>query len=128
MFSLNGRHNYDGAEIRHRESLLHVLDRAGTAVLWRDNQSGCKGVCDGLTVEKIPVSADAALCEAGRCFDEILLEGLQEKIDASRGDIVIVLHMLGNHGPATTSVTSRITANGARPATPPTFPVVRTRR
>jgi lipid A ethanolaminephosphotransferase len=28
------------------ENLLDVLQRAGLAVLWMDNQSGCKGVCD----------------------------------------------------------------------------------
>ena len=43
---------------------------------------------------------DAAnLCAAGRCFDEILLSGLQAKLDAMPGDVIIVLHMLGNHGP-----------------------------
>lgn len=100
LFSLNGRHNYDEAEIRRRESLLHVLARAGVTVLWRDNQSGCKGVCDGLTVENLSASTNPALCNGTRCFDEILLDGLPEKLDTAPGDILIVLHMLGNHGPA----------------------------
>lgn len=100
LFSFNGRRQYNWTEIRRRESLLHVLNRAGVAILWRDNQSGCKGVCDGLAVEDLSASFNPALCDGKRCFDEILLEGLQEKIDAAPGDILIVLHMLGNHGPA----------------------------
>ena len=45
MFSALGRRNYDADRIASHESVLHVLQRAGVDVLWRDNQSGCKGVC-----------------------------------------------------------------------------------
>lgn len=48
LFSSIGRRNYDEDRIRRSESLLHVLARSGFDVLWRDNQSGCKGVCAGL--------------------------------------------------------------------------------
>jgi lipid A ethanolaminephosphotransferase len=44
MFSPYGRRDYDEGRIRDHQSLLHVLDHAGIATLWRDNQSGCKGV------------------------------------------------------------------------------------
>ena len=39
--------NYDGTH-RGSKSLLHLLRRAGFRVAWLDNQSGCKGVCDGI--------------------------------------------------------------------------------
>ena len=102
MFSLYGRRHYDEESIRRSESVLHVLARVGVSVLWRDNQSGCKGVCDGLPLEhssSAPMN-DPELCAAGRCFDAVLMKGLAEKIAAARGDVLIVLHMLGNHGPA----------------------------
>ena len=51
MFSPFGRRNYDEEKILTHESLLHVLARAGFQVQWRDNQSGCKGVCDGLPAD-----------------------------------------------------------------------------
>ena len=35
-----------------------------------------------------------------KSLDENLLTGLAEKIDAMQGDAVIVLHMMGSHGPA----------------------------
>lgn len=99
MFSPQGREHYDEAEIRSHQSLLHVLQRAGVETLWRDNQSGCKGVCDGLPVEDLHARTDADLCNGKRCYDGILLSGLEDAAKRHHGDQVIVLHMLGNHGP-----------------------------
>lgn len=100
MFSIQGRHAYKESTIRRSESLLHVLSRAGVEVLWRDNQAGCKGVCEGLAYEDLSNLHEPDVCRGKRCFDEILLSGLKEKIESTRGDAFIVLHMLGNHGPA----------------------------
>ncbi len=100
LFSPYGRHDYDEAEIRSHQSLLHVLQRAGVQVLWRDNQSGCKRVCDGLDFESMADATDPALCKGGRCFDEILLAGLQARLRPDGRDRIVVLHQLGNHGPA----------------------------
>lgn len=100
MFSLYGRQHYDEDKIHNSESLLHVLNRVSVAVRWRDNQSGCKGVCDGLPTEDVSSAADPVLCDGQRCFDGILLQGLKAQIESAQGDTLIVLHMLGNHGPA----------------------------
>ena len=99
MFSPWGREHYDEKKIRGHQSLLHVLQRAGVETLWRDNQSGCKGVCSGLAVEDLRTRTDAGLCDGKRCEDGILLTGLAEAARRQPGDQVIVLHMLGNHGP-----------------------------
>ncbi|MGD9945378.1 MAG: phosphoethanolamine transferase [Burkholderiaceae bacterium] len=99
MFSPWGRADYDEKRIRSHQSLLHVLQRAGVATLWRDNQSGCKGVCEGLPVEDLNARTDPGLCEGKRCYDAILLDGLPEIAARQNGDQVVVLHMLGNHGP-----------------------------
>lgn len=97
MFAAVGRRDYDRDRIERSESLLHVLDRAGVATLWRDNQTGCKGVCDGLPFQSFRHAV--AKC-GGACPDEVLLDGLPRIVDARRGDQVVVLHMLGNHGPS----------------------------
>ncbi len=97
MFAAVGRRDYDRDRIEGSESLLHVLQRAGVSTLWRDNQTGCKGVCDGLPFESFRNAS--AKC-GGTCADEILLDGLPRLIDARAGDRVVVLHMLGNHGPS----------------------------
>ncbi|MEQ1801832.1 MAG: phosphoethanolamine--lipid A transferase [Gammaproteobacteria bacterium] len=100
MFAPVGRRDYDEKRIRGEESLLHVLNRVGVGVLWIDNQSGCKGVCEGLPQERIGGDADPALCDGERCLDGIMLPRLAAAVQASTGDLVVVLHLLGNHGPA----------------------------
>ena len=100
LFSVYGRRNYDEDKIRGSESLLNVLARAGFRVLWRDNQSGCKGVCDGVEEDKLGNSKISQWCEGDRCLDEILLHGLDQVLADSKGSLVLVLHQLGNHGPA----------------------------
>lgn len=100
MFAPVGRRDYDEARIRGSESLLHVLARAGVNVLWRDNQAGCKGVCDGLTSDTVQPSNAPGLCEDGRCLDEGLIYGLNERLQSAQGVNLLVLHQLGNHGPS----------------------------
>jgi len=100
MFSAVGRRDYDEERIRNNESLLHVLDHAGIGVSWHDNQSGCKGVCDGLPQRRPDAEKSKPLCAGDRCFDAALLDGLDDWLAASQGNQVLVLHMLGNHGPA----------------------------
>jgi len=100
MFSPFGRHDYNENNIRKHQSLLHVLEHAGITTLWRDNQSGCKGVCDGLTIQRLDDAKDPHLCKDGRCMDEILLQDLAKQVRAKPGDRVVVLHQLGSHGPS----------------------------
>ena len=100
MFSVYGRRNYDETKIRSSESLLNVLDHAGMKVIWRDNQSGCKGVCEGVEEQKLGNLKDQKWCDSDRCLDEILLSGLDTLLADSKGNLVFVLHQLGNHGPA----------------------------
>jgi lipid A ethanolaminephosphotransferase len=102
MFSRIGRRDYDEDRIRGEESLLHVVHRAGFDVLWRDNQSGCKGVCDGLPNQKMAETADPTLCSGRECMDEILLKGMDAQLadDKGTGNHLIVLHQMGSHGPA----------------------------
>ncbi len=100
MFAPIGRRDYDERRIRTSESLLHVLHRAGFQVLWRDNQSGCKGVCEGLAAVQSDNAKLSEWCDGGRCLDEVLLEGLDTVARDAKGNLVVVLHMLGNHGPA----------------------------
>ncbi|ROZ66536.1 phosphoethanolamine transferase [Ramlibacter sp. WS9] len=100
MFSPFGRHGYDEEKILTHESVLHVLARAGFKVLWRDNQSGCKGVCQGLPAEQLDRAKVDALCAEGQCLDEILLRGMEGIARDNHGNLFVVMHQLGSHGPA----------------------------
>jgi lipid A ethanolaminephosphotransferase len=102
MFSPWGRADYDEGRIRGAEGLLHVLARAGYDVLWLENQSGCKGVCEGAGIRprKLEASDTPGLCRGEECDDRILVEALQKELESVQRDSVIVLHLMGNHGPA----------------------------
>ncbi|QBK05630.1 phosphoethanolamine--lipid A transferase [Hylemonella gracilis] len=100
MFSPFGRRHYNEEQILTHETLLQVLARAGFQVLWRDNQSGCKGVCDGLPTQSLNHAKVEGLCFEGQCLDEILVQGLPQIAADGRGNLFIVLHQLGSHGPA----------------------------
>ncbi|MFZ9264545.1 MAG: phosphoethanolamine transferase [Polynucleobacter sp.] len=100
MFSALGRKQYDEKKIRSTESLLHLIARTGVPVTWIDNQSGCKGVCKGLENIDAKTLGTPEICPATGCYDETLLRGLEATIKKSTGDQVVVLHQLGNHGPA----------------------------
>ncbi len=94
-----------GDKAAEHENLLDVLQRAGLAVLWLDNQSGCKGVCDRVTHVSTTDLALPGSCADGACFDDAMLKGLDERIAAldpqrrAQG-VVVVLHQMGSHGPA----------------------------
>ncbi|MNK86684.1 Phosphoethanolamine transferase EptA [compost metagenome] len=99
MFSNMGRKDYNASKAKNEEGLLDVLKHAGIDVIWRDNQSGCKGTCDRVTVDDVSNLKDPALCANSECRDEILLQGLQHFIDTLDKDTVLVLHQMGSHGP-----------------------------
>ncbi len=108
MFSSLGKSGYENRK-SEVENLLDVLQAAGLAVLWIDNQAGCKGVCDRVahvsTADDAKAGKLAKLCDGDECLDEALLVGLDARIDAlpaerrQRG-VVIVMHQMGSHGPA----------------------------
>ena len=100
MFSLPGRADYAKSYAQQYESLLDVLAHAGLEVTWLDNQSGCKGVCDGVTTKALSPEDNASLCQEGRCLDEALAQALTKQISGTSADQVVVLHQLGNHGPS----------------------------
>jgi len=100
MFAPIGKSNYDERYIKSHESLLDVLQRAGFRVVWIDNQSGCKGVCDGVEQRSPSPQAYPDRCDGEDCLDGVLVDELRQQVASLTGDTVIVLHTLGNHGPS----------------------------
>lgn len=100
MFSRMGRASFDSGLAKTEDNALDVLQRAGVSVLWRDNNSDSKGVADRVAYEDYRSPKTNPVCDQGECRDEGMLHGLQAYIDAQKGDVLIVLHQMGNHGPA----------------------------
>lgn len=108
MFSPLGEKAFD-RNAPSAGNLLDVVSAAGLAVLWVDNQAGCKGVCDRVphasTEDIAGTEAGRRLCADGECLDEALLVGLEQRIAAldpqrRRHGVLLVLHQMGSHGPA----------------------------
>jgi lipid A ethanolaminephosphotransferase len=100
MFDAATRADFELDEGRSRENALDVLRHAGVNVLWRDNNSDSKGVATAVEFEDFRSAERNPVCDE-ECRDVGMLQGLDDYIAAHpRGDIVIVLHQMGNHGPA----------------------------
>lgn len=104
MFSHLGREAY-GSRERDHEDLLDLAQRVGLAVLWIDNQSGCKGLCDRVPTLRAGDGAPASLCNDGECLDDALLHDLDARLatlplERRQRGVLLVLHQMGSHGPA----------------------------
>ena len=101
MFSIFDRDEYSNKKGKSTENLLDVLTHAGVNILWRDNNSSSKGTALRVPYEDFQKPDKNSICENGECRDEGMLVGLQEYINRTQtGDIFIILHQMGNHGPA----------------------------
>ena len=100
MFSSLGRDHFSRSKAETSENLLDILQRTKVKVFWRDNDSGSKGVGDRVVYKDFSKHQDANLCSDDNCFDEVLLSGLADLIKKTPGDMLIVLHLKGSHGPS----------------------------
>lgn len=99
MFSLFKNKDFEKEKIYTHENVLDVLKKKGVNILWRDNNSSSKGVAERVSYENFKAPSEANKCE-GECRDEGLLVGLDKYIqDHPEGDILIILHQMGSHGP-----------------------------
>lgn len=100
IFSVGGRRDFDVDAAKHQTNLLDMLSRAGIAVQWRDNNSGCKGVCARVRTIQYTSDGDSSLCRTSYCYDEDMLAGVADELRNLQQDTVIVFHQIGSHGPA----------------------------
>ena len=99
MFSHFDRASFSDFKAERHEGLLDVLSYAGVEVLWRENNSGCEGVCNRVETDLLAALQVDGLCDSGECQDMILLQGLQHYVSQRENDTVIVLHQKGSYGP-----------------------------
>lgn len=100
IFSHLPRKKFKADNAKYTQNLVDLLTKSGCNVLWRENDDGCKGVCSRVNTEEMQKSQNQKFCSNGSCYDEILLNGLEEKLSDINEDTIIVLHTIGSHGPA----------------------------
>lgn len=101
MFSRLNKNNYDKRIATAQQNAIDLIHLAGTDVLWISNNNGsCKGVCTRVKTEQIEPDKSNPLCDGEYCYDEALLAPLKNKLKTlSHENTLIVLHMIGSHGP-----------------------------
>ncbi len=99
MFSNMTRKNFHADDAKYTENLMDLLQQTGFDVLWLENDDGCKEVCNRVPTRKVYKSNDPRYCDGQSCFDEIMLDNLEEYIANVKKDTFIVLHTIGSHGP-----------------------------
>jgi lipid A ethanolaminephosphotransferase len=100
IFSHYSRAEFDPEKANAADNALDILKRAGVSILWRDNNSSSKHVADRVEYQVYLTNKTNPVCDV-ECRDEGMLSGLQDYIDRHPvGDVLIVLHQMGNHGPA----------------------------
>ncbi len=102
MFSVYNKDDFSVKKGRTVENVLDVLRHTGAIdLLWRDNNFNSKGVADRIAYENYRLAENNSVCDSVECRDEGMLVGLEGYIDERpEKDVVIVLHQMGNHGPA----------------------------
>ncbi|MFX0545917.1 sulfatase-like hydrolase/transferase [Roseovarius sp. S1116L3] len=100
MFSRYPRQEFTPEAAGAQENLLDVLKRAGYDVEWMDGNTGDMGVAARIPYQNFNRADDAEFCQGGECNDGILLKKLRARAASITRDTVIVLHQIGNHGPA----------------------------
>lgn len=103
LFSRLDRKSYTKSVANNSDNFLDIIQRANFRVVWLDNNSGCKEVCNRVEPKDITATKtdkmDPRLCSSSECFDMIMLKNLKETIDSTDQDTVIVMHQKGSHGP-----------------------------
>ncbi|QIM45393.1 phosphoethanolamine transferase EptA [Leclercia adecarboxylata] len=100
MFSGMPRKKYDADLAHHQEGLMDVLGHAGVNLLWRDNDGGCKGACTRIPHTDMTQWKLQQFCKDNSCIDDVNLWRLDDMLDGVKQDTVLVIHLMGSHGPA----------------------------
>ena len=99
IFSFTQRGDFSPTDAKYTENLLDLLQQTGYEILWKENDNGCKGVCQRVPNVEMDLK-DQRFCDGTYCRDEILLDGLEEYLANIKGEnAFIVLHTIGSHGP-----------------------------
>jgi lipid A ethanolaminephosphotransferase len=100
LFSHLPRTEFKVDEASRYMNLLDALVQAGFDVQWRDNNSGCKGVCARVANTDYNQQPDSQYCRDSNCFDAVMLDDLKDSLRKIERNTVIVFHQKGSHGPS----------------------------
>ncbi|WNJ97764.1 phosphoethanolamine--lipid A transferase [Vibrio ruber] len=100
MFSRLDRKNYNEQRAYHQDNLLDVLKRAGIDIFWKENDGASKGIPKHVKYQELKRNSQDPLCSLAGCKDMALLNNFEQDVNALQGNRLVVLHLIGSHGPA----------------------------
>ena len=100
MFTLREYNNYNRYEAEYEANALDLVKSSGADVIWLENNSSCKHVCDRIkTIDYVEKGSEHYVGYG--VHDEIILKGLKKVLaENKKKKLLIVLHTMGSHGPA----------------------------
>jgi len=100
MFTLHKYNDYNSHEAEYEANVLDLIKSSGTEVIWIENNSSCKHVCDRIkTIDYVNKGTEDYVGYG--VHDEIVLKGLKKVLTENKEKkLLIVLHSMGSHGPA----------------------------
>lgn len=99
MFSRLSQADYSRAAFLAEENLLDVLGHAGLAVEWHDNNTGDQRIATRTGWAQVDATLAPDACKV-ECTDEAFLPLIADRLATITENTVLVLHMIGSHGPA----------------------------
>lgn len=99
MFSHLEQTAYTREKFLKSENLVDILTRSGFDVQWWDNNTGDQKVAKRTGFTKIKAEISPEACE-DECTDEAFLPIIRKTAETMTKNTVLVLHMIGSHGPA----------------------------
>ncbi|KJY82937.1 hydrolase [Vibrio galatheae] len=99
LFSSLGHDNYSREVADNQDNVLDILKRAKVDLFWLENDGGDKGVAKHITKQEIDRKRNDGLCNGSTCYDMALLENFDQQVDNMQGNRMVLMHVIGSHGP-----------------------------
>ena len=101
MFSFFDHEDYSPEKAHQYSNVLDVLNKSNINVIWEENNSSCKGVCNRIKEVNLINHPDkhSRFYNNGQYYDEAMLAAFDDIIGNNDSDTLLVLHSMGSHGP-----------------------------
>jgi len=100
MFYPSEKKEFSVIDAKYKQNILDIIKATDTDIIWKDNDGGCKGVCLRVPYTDARIEKTSPYCFDDYCYDEILLNGLDDYLNHIQKNTLIVLHTMGSHGPS----------------------------
>ena len=99
MFSSLTRDDFDRQVADNQDNFLDILQRAEIDLLWIENDGGDKKVAKNIPKINVDRNRVDEVCDGKTCFDAVMLEDFEHRIDSMSGNRMLFTHIIGSHGP-----------------------------